>query len=738
MRQSQFLTIVLSVMSSVVVGAWDGYAQQSGDPLASKWLPVEGDANPSGATAAGTDAAGNPIYVCRVTMPGGDVWGGWFDGRCNTEPNLDPSSVVEVLSISPTAQWVAPKRGKAAPPHGVFSGKQGGRPVVVCRAEYEGGLYPGHLWRRECTRLGTTNGSSRTFEILVDPVSYERQRATLLKGRYMAAASQANGALERVPNPLTDVDTAQALKTMLVQAESNLKAQLSLLDPQMKSLSPRAYSQMSLFRKAKVASVLKRLTGAQQAVDRYLEEEQAKVWLDALESMVTDSADAADELEANDPGAVTLLTRLAGEKKKLAEAVKKLADIQTPKTHREAKARFRSLPTDLAAAIAKTEQHLPEKHRLAAYEKEIKAREKSDVAIGSTGYMRLIHWFKRTDTTATLAAVVDLWLGASFETAESVDAYLLEGGETNDEARTLAKRLRASHFKYKLVEMESQYEMEHVVEVDFDVQWAFGQLASWVPADVLARARCLRGFSDVTEKGVLAQLKACGTSLTDHSDSAIYAEWMISLKAQTEQRMKYMKAKQCNRVYRKVKKMAMGSFVKDICARLVAKEKRETKIENIYKRAHKQMAAGQFKAAKKTIYKMYDLKPPATERGKSFERVWESEFMRHHERKNKKKAIQRAQRLLRQFPAFERICKAQLHKQWRLRKRIDAAVRAGHSASANRLNRQFWAAGRKACDARAKVYDVVRIYRDQNNSMASNSARNNAPTCVREWRSCDR
>ena len=115
-------------------------------PAASNWVSAEGGQIPQHAFAGGTDENGDPLYVCQAKYAGGldpgwikqdlagckITWGGKVL-TVNSYNVLVPSSNLRWEEVVTTGKPLASGQ------------EESGELLFVCRASYQGGLYPGKV-----------------------------------------------------------------------------------------------------------------------------------------------------------------------------------------------------------------------------------------------------------------------------------------------------------------------------------------------------------------------------------------------------------------------------------------------------------------------------------------------------------------------------------------------------------------------------------------------------------------
>jgi hypothetical protein len=506
------------------------------------------------------------------------------------------------------------------------------------------------------------------------------------------------------------------------------------LNKQILQLSSGTRQRLQSFSTKAIGSVNLPLIKAQMSVKAFIETETAMNELGELQAKVESSVKEATALEANDANAVDVLKQLNAHRNAIKRMQEKTKNIKTRKTKRDLIKRYRALARTNKKATNLTEKQLPVALRLKQLSSDLSELAKKELTVVKQGLTRLNWLFSAKDSPQDQLKATDLWFQHSSDAGQSLDFMELAFDEMSESSLDLKKLLAANHYRYEIASPPKDADYgEPSAHLYLDTTWAFGQLAGWVASDVLARAQCVHSTHDYGTKGTIAHLTACSKSMNEHKDSSILEDWTQRLRNNMKSRLSNTSAKECKKVLRKARKTPVKAYVKELCTELSLREKRSKKINSISKLARRQMRAGQFKASKKTIYKLYKLKPSADQEAKYLTQSWDSSIMNHSLRKNKKKAIARAKKMMRQLPAFEKTCKWAIHVRRRLTKQINAAVRRGNSRAANALNEKYHAAGRKACNAQSKVYEVNRIYKEQRNNIAAQSALRSAPTCVHSW-----
>ena len=113
------------------------------------WQKVAGGKVPAGALVGGLDTDQTPLYVCRAMHNGSFHPGAVVNGMCNIgyAGREIPIREYEVPVTADGREW-----SKAEPGCGgaLVAGEEDGNPLIVCQAEYAGGLYPGKLVNGQC------------------------------------------------------------------------------------------------------------------------------------------------------------------------------------------------------------------------------------------------------------------------------------------------------------------------------------------------------------------------------------------------------------------------------------------------------------------------------------------------------------------------------------------------------------------------------------------------------------
>ncbi len=146
---SRSLSLTAAIL--VLAASLDSPAQSQkvdgwSEPL--RWTALKKDDPVPRAALVGGDEGGRPLYVCRAPYAGGLHPGKVVSGSCNIgyggkEVGLDRFEV----ALDARGRWVPADRGLDA---AVVGGREGDRPLLLCRAPFQGGTHPGKVVGARC------------------------------------------------------------------------------------------------------------------------------------------------------------------------------------------------------------------------------------------------------------------------------------------------------------------------------------------------------------------------------------------------------------------------------------------------------------------------------------------------------------------------------------------------------------------------------------------------------------
>jgi hypothetical protein len=138
-------------------------------PVVPMWVPLPSSGQVPRDAVVGGQVSSQNLYVCRAEYEGALHPGKLWRGNCNI--GFGGQEVVlnnyEVLIQASNSTWQSPINRRV--PNGtVVGGQASGQNLYVCRAEYEGALHPGKLWRGNCNiGFGGQEVVLDNYEVLV-------------------------------------------------------------------------------------------------------------------------------------------------------------------------------------------------------------------------------------------------------------------------------------------------------------------------------------------------------------------------------------------------------------------------------------------------------------------------------------------------------------------------------------------------------------------------------------------
>jgi hypothetical protein len=126
-----------------------------------RWVRWNGTM-PAGAVVGGQEANGQTIYVCRANHMGGVHPGKTAGGRCNIGWGGGEEALPQFDVLTGTGRW-----GPLAA--GAFAGgnETGGKPLLVCRGQHNGGQHSGKLVSNRCNiGWGGTEVALAEYQVL--------------------------------------------------------------------------------------------------------------------------------------------------------------------------------------------------------------------------------------------------------------------------------------------------------------------------------------------------------------------------------------------------------------------------------------------------------------------------------------------------------------------------------------------------------------------------------------------
>ncbi len=132
-------------------GGFPGGGNPGGGATPYQWMPASGAYLPPGAVQGGTEANGQPLFICRAPYQGGNHLGKVVAGRCNIGYAGAEVGVAqfEVL-VGPAGRWVGASNGYVPPGAMVGGNESNGQPLYICRAGYRGGTHVGKVVGNSC------------------------------------------------------------------------------------------------------------------------------------------------------------------------------------------------------------------------------------------------------------------------------------------------------------------------------------------------------------------------------------------------------------------------------------------------------------------------------------------------------------------------------------------------------------------------------------------------------------
>lgn len=143
---------------------------KAGARTSGEWVAARDGRAPDGALVGG-DEKGKPLVVCRAPHAGGKQPGRIVDKACaiHFEGAEVTKPEYQALVVHGAPQWVGARDG-AVPARAVKVGTESGRDLYLCRAQDDGGTFPGKLVDKACSfsRAGRVVAKPE-YEVLTFP-----------------------------------------------------------------------------------------------------------------------------------------------------------------------------------------------------------------------------------------------------------------------------------------------------------------------------------------------------------------------------------------------------------------------------------------------------------------------------------------------------------------------------------------------------------------------------------------
>ena len=744
-------TIYVCLLVVLGIAPLSGQAHATAEEAGSQWLKMDGGLLPQEATSVGIDRQGGQVFACRGRSEG--VWQlGIVRGEACVHHGEKQDTVhlkFDVLSLSASSLWQSMKgspRGVDLVQLGLGANTKG-----LCRVRQTGRTHLGELVKKGC-RLRTRQGDVRTvttYEALVDPEANERAAYQGALGEFRKIVAGLNKWLIKVDTGLEGNSTHADLTRLSSKLTPTVATARRSYERLEKRLSGRQREYLRRLYVQELEPLLSRLARARDglavaALEAKTLERCRRFEADVRRTVDLLTSDSALARRLKARQRISVLTEMQA---RLNDELKRVRVLGNQAIRTEVEGLFRPLPSLLSDAVYHLQPWLEAGERNALYGAYLGGLTLSKPGSASKGLRRLLELFRSSDTSRASAQAVDSWLKLMDNIAATIeqrDLPLLPKASATSfrgfPSKTFALNLKRNGFSW----LETQLDPDELDSgqtsrylITPNLNWILRRLNQKVPADVVARVRCLRQqmWSGVT---FAEQLNACDSFWLEHPKSALSQmlrqelETLVKIHAQT------LDERACKRFVRRVSNTSYKNIAESLC--LVEQERvsRAEVLRVFYADVRRFISQGKLRKAKSLLKKLRAQHPNAAIAYQLQYELKRAEQQKAEERLSAAKYAGRLQSIERRLPALEEVCIAAGRQYRRARKRMRLALRKGLDGRATRHKLNHDRAFYRACEARDEVQELLNAQVATGLVQAVRVTKETAPTCLKQWSICDR